>query len=349
MRCARSGRITTQGITANRITRRAAQVSNARRARSQSGTVLLADHLPPFRRVGAHRLDTFLPETALAQLTRLVECVASVGALTSDTATMSARGDEPNGKPRGTEEHVFVDFGCEAWSHASFPGGERLDVRGIVEAGDCAGLANASLIILGSTDMRGEATPALAAGIREQLPHIPIFICTLPDGQRCARLCDYAWAGADQVFTLGTDSDWRSLEVSVRRRLRCPVPEHALRTLATEVPNSPGLLILLWGLRSGWMQRGQAAVSAMFELDVKTVNKKLNAIRFPPIGTVFRVSAILHAAIQRNYEANGRQIAANLGFNDPSPLSRKRRTVERQRLAGLPGVDRLLGLLSGQS
>jgi hypothetical protein len=242
---------------------------------------------------------------------------------------------------------VCIDAACEDWSHPSLPPGERLDLRETVTRGGCARLADAGLIVLGSRDGRGEVTTALTERIREQLPHVPIYICTLLDESVGVELCDYAWAGADEVFILGSESDWRNLEATVRRRMTCPVPELGLRTLAAELPPTEGRTILLWGLRSGWMQRGEGAAADLFAHDIKTVNRRLDSIGFLRIGSVFRFSVLWHAAVLRSLgERVMRRIGGLLGLADAHSLSRKRRTVDRQVRDGVPGAKRLRAFLA---
>jgi hypothetical protein len=242
---------------------------------------------------------------------------------------------------------VCVDAACEAWSHPSLPPGERLDLRETVKRGGCARLADAGLIVLGSRDGRGEASTSLTEKIREQLPHVPIYICTLPDESVGVELCDYAWAGADEVFILGSESDRRGLEATVSRRLRCPVPELPLRVLEAELPSSDGRTILLWGLRSGWMQPGERAAKERFGRDVKTLNRRLARIAFPSIARLLRHSVVWHAAVLR---ASGnrvtRRIVELVGLTDPHSLPKRRRTIDRQCDSSVPGATRLAALLA---
>jgi hypothetical protein len=242
---------------------------------------------------------------------------------------------------------VCIDAACEAWSHPSLPAGERLDLRELVERDGCARLADVGLIVLGAADARGDATPGLTERLREQLPHVPIFICTLTGDSAGQHLTDYAWAGADEVFILGSESDWRDLEATVRRRLACPVPELPLRTLAHELPPTEGRTILLWGLRSGWMQRGEGAAADLFAHDIKTVNRRLDAIGFPRMGSVFRFSVLWHEAVLGSLgERVMRRIGELLGLADAHSLSKKRRTVDRQVRDRVPGAERLSALLA---
>lgn len=93
------------------------------------------------------------------------------------------------------------------------------------------------------------------------------------------------------------------------------------------------------------MQRGQSAVTQLFGVDVKTVNSRLRGLQCPPIGTVFRASAILHGDVLRRSGVNARAITTRLGFSDQRALLRKRRTLEQQRVAGRTGVALLLDLI----
>jgi hypothetical protein len=95
------------------------------------------------------------------------------------------------------------------------------------------------------------------------------------------------------------------------------------------------------------MQRGEGAAADLFDRDIKTVNRRLEAIGFLRIGSVCRFSVLWHEAVLRaRGERVTHRVGALLGLPDAHSLSKKRRTVECQVRHNVPGAERLHAFLS---
>lgn len=231
--------------------------------------------------------------------------------------------------------HILVDEGCTAWKHAPLkrrlPNVMVLDIGSTIGTDEGCRLASSSVIILGLRDKLACPSELLVKRIRDRLPHIPVFVCVEPGEKFGLYLPAFAWAGADSVFVLGAASEWSMLEDTLSRRLENPSPEIPLRALASRLPTSPGLTILLWGLRSGYRPTSRQVAREMFEMDMKTINKRLGEIGVPELSTVFRFATLLHAA---EHERRGiksvSRVASLLGLGGAKSLWGRRRTLARR-------------------
>jgi len=250
--------------------------------------------------------------------------------------------------PQYRSAEVVVDVGCAGWHSGGrhdLPMARLTNVMDEVRR-DPSRLAGASLIVLGMRSGEGLPADQMLLELRRHLPHVSVFVCAESTNDIRFALPKLAWAGADEVLALSTGSDWRYLQDLVRRRMVNPIPERAIRLLATQYPAGDGRNVLLWGLRTGFRPRSEGDAKRFFGRDVKTINARLDAIDAPEIGCVLRYGVLFHAK-EQSVRALGTMtvIARRLGLCSARALWERRRTAARQVNRGLPGRAQVHAIL----
>lgn len=123
---------------------------------------------------------------------------------------------------------MFIDRGCEAVPDAAV---RALSARRVDTLNPGAGLEHGGVLLLGSGTADGASSLTALRDLRRRNPILIVYLCARAGGSVLGQITDYARAGADKLFTIGSVSDVAGLVAEVLERTAAPPPEIELRAV----------------------------------------------------------------------------------------------------------------------
>ncbi len=219
-----------------------------------------------------------------------------------------------------------------------------IDVAAAVRKVDSGEVRAAALVLLGDRTADGAPSELTARRLRTLNVHVPVLVAVVNVRMRDVPVKAYARAGVDALFLMDLPFERQELGKDLRARLMLPVPARLLDAFGRLLRPGVGRTIGCWCMRNATRTCPVRRVVDYFRIDEKRLDKEVEALGLPPVGTPLRLGCH-HRALE--LEASGalsmEGIAEQLGFPDAKPLAAMRRHLRGSpRLAAVASPIREL-------